>query len=87
MGAVARRVMMVSALAGALAGVGLASEQPAAAQGECHPAYGGCLPVVYDLDCAEIGWAVVQVYDPYNDPYGLDVLYGAGNGWTCDGVG
>jgi hypothetical protein len=86
MGKTAQRVLGVCALGGALVGMGLTVDQ-AAAQGECHPAYGGCLPIVYDLDCAEIGWAVVQVYDPYNDPYGLDVLYGAGNGWTCDGVG
>lgn len=79
--------MMVSALGGALVGVGLAGGHSVSAQGECHPAYGGCLPVTYDLDCDEIGWAVVQVYDPYNDPYGLDVYNGVGNGWTCDGVG
>ena len=45
------------------------------------------LPIVYDLDCADIIWTLVQVYDVYNDPYGLDVLYGPGNGWTCDGIG
>jgi hypothetical protein len=54
---------------------------------DCHYAYGGCLPVVDDLDCAEIGNAVVAVWDVSDDPYGLDVLYGPGNGWTCDGVG
>ena len=54
---------------------------------DCHYAYGGCLPVVYDLDCADIGNAVVEVWDVNDDPYGLDVLYGPGNGWTCDGVG
>ena len=67
-GSVAWRVMMVSALGGALVGIGLAAQQPVAAQGECHPAYSGCLPVVYDLDCAEIGDAVLQVYDPGYDP-------------------
>ena len=54
---------------------------------ECHYAYGGCLPYVDDLDCAEIGYAVVEVWDVYDDPYQLDDLYGPGNGWTCDGVG
>jgi hypothetical protein len=57
-----------------------------AAQG-CHPAYSSCLPIVYDLDCAESGNAVLQVWDPYNDPHGLHVYNGVGNGWTCDGVG
>lgn len=57
---------------------------PAAAAQECHPAYGGCLPMVYDLDCAEIGYAVVEVWDVYNDPYRLDDAYGPGNGLTCD---
>jgi hypothetical protein len=28
---------------------------------ECHSAYGPCLPIVYDLNCEDIGWAVVQV--------------------------
>ncbi len=56
---------------------------PAAAQ-SCHPSYGGCLPVVYDLDCWEIGYAVVQVWNVWDDPYGLDDYDGPGNGWTCD---
>ena len=54
---------------------------------ECHPAYSPCLPIVYDLNCEDIGWAVHQVYDIYNDPYGLDVYDGVGNGWTCAGIG
>lgn len=57
------------------------------AQEECHYAYGGCLPYVDDLDCADIDWAVIEVWDIYDAPYELDVLYGPGNGWTCDGVG
>jgi hypothetical protein len=44
-------------------------------------------PIAYNLDCAEIGNAVLQVWDPYNDHYDLDVVGGPGNGWTCDGVG
>jgi hypothetical protein len=57
-----------------------------AAQG-CHPAYLSCLAVVYDIDCEEIGWAVIQLANVYDDPYDLDVVGGPGNGWTCDGVG
>jgi hypothetical protein len=49
--------------------------------------HSSCLPIVYDLDCAESGNAVLQVWDPYNDPHGLHVYNGVGNGWTCDGVG
>ena len=52
-----------------------------------HPAYGPCLPIVYDLDCADIIWTLVQVYDVYNDPYDLDAVGIPGNGWTCDGTG
>jgi hypothetical protein len=51
-----------------------------------HYARGGCLPYLDDLDCADIGDAVIEVWDVYDDPYELDVLYGPGNGWTCDGV-
>jgi hypothetical protein len=54
---------------------------------ECHYAYGGCLPYVDDFNCEDIGWAVVEVWDVNDDPYGLDVLYGPGNGYTCDGIG
>jgi len=43
--------------------------------------------VVYDLDCAEIGYAVLQVWDVNDDPYDLDALGIPGNGWTCDGIG
>lgn len=59
---------------------------PVAAQ-ECAPQYGGCLPVVADLDCADIGYAVLAVYDVNDDPYDLDTRFAAGNGLTCDGVG
>jgi hypothetical protein len=57
------------------------------AQSECHYAYGGCLPYVDDLNGEDIDWAVLEVWDVYDDPYGLDDLYGPGNGWTCDGIG
>jgi hypothetical protein len=73
-------------VAGSLLAVAALSPASVGAQ-ECHPAYSGRLPVVYDLDCEEIGWAVYQVYDPAYDPYGLDVWDGVGNGWTCDGIG
>lgn len=56
---------------------------PTAAQ-ECAPQYGGCLPIVADLDCAEIGYAVLEVRDVDDDPYDLDTQHGPGNGLTCD---
>ena len=65
----------------------------ASAQYVCHwaylpDAYGNCIPDMgYDLDCAEIGYGIYQLADPYTDPYGLDVYNGVGNGWTCDGIG
>jgi hypothetical protein len=43
-------------------------------------------PIVYDLDCADIIWPLVQVYDVCNDPYDLDAVGHPGNGWTCDGL-
>ena len=52
-----------------------------------HPAYGPCLPIVYDLDCADIIWPLVQVYDVYNDPFDLYAVGAPGNGWTRDGIG
>lgn len=70
----------------ALGGMGIGGGS-AQAQDACHPAYSGCLPIVDELNCDDIGYAVVQVWDVSNDPYGLDVLYGPGNGWTCDGIG
>jgi hypothetical protein len=45
------------------------------------------LPIVYDLDCADIIRTLVQVYDVYNDPYDLDAVGIPSNGWTCDGLG
>jgi hypothetical protein len=53
-------------------------------EADCHPAYGGCLPIVEDLDCPEIDDLQVQLVDPQEDPYGLDVARGVGNGITCD---
>ena len=52
-----------------------------------HPAYGPCLPIVYDLDHADIIWTQGQVYDVYNDPYDIDAVGIPGNGWICDGLG
>lgn len=48
----------------------------------CHPSYAPCLPVVGDLDCADIralGVAPVRVLG--SDPYRLD---GDGDGWGCE---
>jgi hypothetical protein len=79
---------MVTALSGMVVGTGMLATQPASAQ-SCHPAYGGCLPYYeWDaLNCADIGYQVVQVWDVNWDPYNLDALYRPGNGWTCDGIG
>jgi hypothetical protein len=53
-------------------------------EADCHPAYGGCLPIVEDLDCLEIDDLQVQVFDPRENPYGLDVSRGVGHGIACD---
>ena len=48
----------------------------------CHSSYSPCLPVVADLDCADIramGVAPVRVLGP--DPYRLD---GDNDGWGCE---
>ena len=48
----------------------------------CHPSYSPCLPVVGDLDCADVralGKAPVRVLG--SDPYRLD---GDGDGWGCE---
>lgn len=81
----ARRLALAFALGSAAFGGGLVAATPAVAQ-SCHPAYGGCLPWYEGdaLNCADIGYAVVEVWDVYNDPYNLDTLYGPGNGLTCD---
>lgn len=36
----------------------------------CHPSYGGCLPMVGDLNCGDIGAKDIPVFGP--DAYGLD---------------
>jgi micrococcal nuclease len=48
----------------------------------CHPSYSPCLPIVGDLDCADIramGVAPVRVLG--SDPYRLD---GDNDGWGCE---
>lgn len=83
---IARSVFVALAIAGASVVAGMT---PAAAQAECHPAYGGCLPYYEGdaLNCADIGDQAVEVWDPNIDPYNLDAINVAGNGWTCDGIG
>ncbi len=39
------------------------------------------------MNCDDIGNQVVQAWDLIWDPYNLDVLYGSGNCWSCDGIG
>ena len=53
-----------------------------AAVGSCHPSYSPCLPIVGDLDCADIramGVAPVRVLG--SDPYRLD---GDNDGFGCE---
>ena len=55
---------------------------PAPAQGSCHASYSPCLPIVSDLDCADIramGVAPVRVLG--SDPYRLD---GDNDGLGCE---
>jgi len=60
---------------------------PAEGGDNCHPAYRECLPIVDDLDCPEIDNREIRLLDPADDPYGLDVARGVGNGIACDGIG
>jgi micrococcal nuclease len=49
---------------------------------DCHPSYSPCLPIVSDLDCADVrrlGKAPVRVLG--SDPYRLD---GDRDGWGCE---
>ena len=39
------------------------------------------------MNCDDIGNQAVQVWDLIWDPYNLDVLFGSGNCWSCDGIG
>jgi endonuclease YncB( thermonuclease family) len=60
----------------------VASTPPPVASASCHASYSPCLPIVGDLDCADVralGKAPVRVPGP--DPYRLD---GDGDGWGCE---
>ncbi len=51
---------------------------------ECHPAYVECVPWVdYDLNCEDIGFPVT-LYDPNDDPYGLDGWNYVDDGYGCE---
>lgn len=54
------------------------TEPPASSGGNCAPGYTPCLPIVDDLDCADIGHPV-RVTGA--DPYRLDA---DGDGWGCE---
>ena len=59
-----------------------APPQPTPPSGNCHPSYSPCLPIVGDLDCADIramGVAPVRVLG--SDPYRLD---GDDDGYGCE---
>lgn len=51
-----------------------------ASSGGCEPGYSPCLPVVGDLDCAEIPASKKPVHVTGSDPYNLD---GNGDGFGC----
>jgi micrococcal nuclease len=58
------------------------SPPPPSTGGSCHASYSPCLPIVGDLDCADVralGKAPVRVLG--SDPYRLD---GDGDGWGCE---
>ncbi len=60
----------------------VAPPPPPAASASCHSSYSPCLPIVGDLDCADVralGKAPVRVVG--SDPYRLD---GDGDGWGCE---
>jgi hypothetical protein len=54
------------------------AQPPPPPPGSCHPSYSPCLPIVSDLDCADIGHQVT-VHGP--DKYRLD---GDGDNIGCD---
>jgi micrococcal nuclease len=59
-----------------------AKPTPVASSTGCHPSYSPCLPIVGDLDCADVralGLAPVRVAG--SDPYRLD---GDGDGYGCE---
>jgi hypothetical protein len=67
----------------AVAAAGFAGVADAPAQ-ECHPAYVECVPWVdYDLNCDDLGYPV-NLYDPNNDPYGLDGWNYVDDGFGCE---
>jgi endonuclease YncB( thermonuclease family) len=49
---------------------------------DCHPSYSECLPIVADIDCADVrGLGMAPVRVTGSDPYRLD---GDGDGWGCE---
>jgi hypothetical protein len=54
------------------------SSQPS---GSCHPSYSPCLPIVADLNCADIPEAKKPITIRGSDPYRLD---GDGDGQGCE---
>jgi endonuclease YncB( thermonuclease family) len=59
-----------------------AKPKPAPVAGNCHPSYSPCLPIVGDLDCADIrAMGVAPVTVKGSDPYRLD---GDDDGYGCE---
>ncbi len=49
--------------------------------GACQPGYSPCLPIVGDLDCADIADELKPIRVTGDDPYNLD---GNDDGWGCE---
>jgi hypothetical protein len=87
---VARRLTLAIAIALGLGGIGLLAPPATGAQvSGCHSAYVPtetyCVPYTeYDLNCDDIGWAQVSLYDGWNDPYGLDSVNTVDDWVTCN---
>jgi hypothetical protein len=57
------------------------SGSPPPPGGSCEPGYSPCLPIVSDLDCADIADSLKPIHVTGSDPYRLD---GDGDGYGCE---
>ena len=86
---VLRRLVLGIALVAGLVSSGLFAQVTEGQSLGCNPAYVPtetyCVPYTdYDLNCADIGWAQVYLYDGLNDPYGLDSVNYVDDWVTCN---
>ncbi|MFM9107581.1 MAG: hypothetical protein ACKOWF_12880 [Chloroflexota bacterium] len=89
MSVVLRRLVLTLLVAAALAMPAAFAPEQSVAQVGCNPAYVAtdtyCVPWTdYDLNCDDIGWAQVYLYDGANDPYGLDSVNEVDDWITCN---